>query len=65
MGLIVSVITVVAGAILAVAVRRTAAGTDLVGIGLMLILLGLAGALLSILFWSSWGGFGRRHPRRR
>jgi Domain of unknown function (DUF6458) len=60
MGLGVSLILIAAGAILVWAVDATVSGVDLVTIGWILLIVGAVGALLSLVFWSSWGGFGGR-----
>jgi len=58
MGISISIILVAAGAILAFAVGDSVSGVDLNAIGWILLLVGAAGVLLSMVFWSSWGGFG-------
>jgi hypothetical protein len=60
MGLGVSLILVAAGAILVWAVDATVSGVELTTIGWILLIVGAVGALLSLVFWSSWGGPGRR-----
>jgi hypothetical protein len=61
MGIGVSIFLIAVGAILAFAVDTTVNGLDLVTVGWILMGVGVLGALLSMLFWSSWGGFsGRR-----
>ena len=60
MGITVSILLVAAGAILAFAVDTKAGGVNLNTIGWMLLAVGAAGFLLSLTFWSSWGGFGQR-----
>lgn len=58
MGLGVGIFLVAAGAILAFAVNvNTAAqGVNLHTVGLILLGVGALGILLSMVFWSSWGG---------
>ena len=54
------------GAILAFAVTAEVGGIDITTVGWILLIVGIAGALLSAVFWSSWGGFGgatRREER--
>ena len=58
MGLSVSLLLIAAGAILVFAVDATVAGVDLIAVGWILLVVGALGALLSLIFWSSWGGFG-------
>jgi Domain of unknown function (DUF6458) len=59
MGMGVSLLLVAAGAILIWAVNATVSGVELTTIGWILLIVGAVGALLSLIFWSSWGGFGR------
>ena len=60
MGMGVSILLFAVGAILAFAVHVTNTGpVDIVTIGWILMAVGLLGALLSAVFWSSWGGFNR------
>ena len=58
MGIGVSLLLIAAGAILVWAVDVTVSGLELHTIGWILMAVGAAGALLSLLFWSSWGGVG-------
>ena len=58
MGLGVSLFLIAVGAILAFAVDATVQGIDLVAVGWILIVVGGIGLLASLIFWSSWGGFG-------
>jgi hypothetical protein len=53
MGIGVSLILIAIGAVLLVA-------TSLTAIGWILLAVGALGILLSLVFWSSWGGFGGR-----
>jgi hypothetical protein len=39
-------------------VTDNVANVDLSTIGVILMVVGLAGGLISLMFWSSWGGFG-------
>ncbi|MEX2210498.1 MAG: hypothetical protein WD689_01860 [Gaiellaceae bacterium] len=48
------------GAILVWAVEAEVAGLDITAVGWILLIVGAAGALLSMIFWSSWGGWGGR-----
>ena len=57
MGLSVSLLLVAVGAILAFAVDATVNGLDIVTVGWILMIVGGLGALLSLAFWSTWGGF--------
>lgn len=58
MGIGVSLILVAVGAILTWAVTAEVSGVDLNTVGVILMVVGIAGALISLAFWSSWGGFG-------
>ncbi|MEY2470399.1 MAG: hypothetical protein QOF21_3097 [Actinomycetota bacterium] len=58
MGMAVSLLLIAAGAIMRYAVTVTAEGFNLHTIGMILMLVGVAGAVLSIAFWATWGGFG-------
>ena len=57
MGISVSLLLIAAGAVLLVA-------TTLNTIGWILLIVGAVGILLSLIFWSSWGGFGAPARRR-
>jgi hypothetical protein len=65
MGIGVSLVLVAAGAILIWAVNVSVSGIELHTIGWILLVVGAVGALLSMIFWSSWGGFGGPVDRRR
>jgi len=58
MGVGVSLLLVAVGAILTWAVSAETSGVDLNTVGVILMIVGAAGLLLSLVFWSSWGGFG-------
>lgn len=60
MGISASLVLIAVGAILAWAVTATVSGIDLVTVGAILMIVGAAGLVLSLVFWSSWGGFGSR-----
>jgi hypothetical protein len=60
MGIGLSLILIAVGAILVWAVEATVSGVDLTAVGWILLIVGAAGALLSMIFWSSWGGWGGR-----
>ena len=53
-----SIVLIAAGAILRFAVSVTTTGFNLHTIGLILMIVGALALVLSIVFWSSWGGFG-------
>jgi hypothetical protein len=58
MGIGVSLLLMAAGAILIWAVNVTVSGLELQTIGWILLAVGAVGALLSLIFWSTWGGIG-------
>ena len=58
MGIGVSLLLMAAGAILVWAVNATVSGLELQTIGWILLAVGAVGALLSLIFWSTWGGIG-------
>jgi hypothetical protein len=58
MGVGVSLILIAVGAVLAFAVHVSGHGFNLHTIGIILLVVGAIGALMSMIFWSSWGGFG-------
>jgi hypothetical protein len=63
MGLPVSLLLVAVGAILVWAVSATTSGVNIHTVGWILLIVGIVGAVLSMIFWSSWAGpgsFGRR-----
>jgi hypothetical protein len=64
MGLGVSLILIAVGAILIWAVDVSANGVNIHAIGVVLLIVGLVGALLSMIFWSSWAGPGYLTRRR-
>ena len=59
MGIGVSLILVAVGAVLVVAVHVNGHGFNVHTIGIILLVIGAIGALMSMIFWSSWGGFRR------
>lgn len=64
MGIGVSLLLVAAGAILIWGVTGEASGLDVDAIGVILMIVGLAGLVVSLVFWSSWGGPGYFNRRR-
>jgi hypothetical protein len=64
MGLGVSIFLIAVGAILAFALETAVEGIDLEAVGWILMGVGGLGLLLSMIFWSSWGGFGNGSARR-
>ena len=65
MGLGVSLFLIAIGAILTWAVNASVSGLELQTIGIILLIVGAIGLLLSLLFWSSWGGPAYFGERRR
>ena len=63
MGIGVSLILIAAGAILTWAVTATVSGVDINTIGVILMVIGIAGLIISLMFWSTWGGFGGARRR--
>ena len=59
MGIGFSLLLVAVGAILRFAVSADAEGVNLQTVGLILMIVGAVGVVLSLVFWSSWGGFHR------
>ena len=64
MGIGVSLILIAVGAILTWAVNATVSGLDVNAVGVILMVVGAIGLVLSLMFWSSFGGFGSRTARR-
>jgi hypothetical protein len=58
MGLGVGIFLTALGAILAFAVNTSVSGIEVKTIGWILMAAGIAGIVLSMIFWSSWGGPG-------
>jgi hypothetical protein len=63
-GIGVSILLIAVGAVLAFAVHVSTSGFNLHTIGWILMIVGAIGILLSLIFWSSWGGAGGRGRRR-
>lgn len=61
MGISGSLLLIAAGAILTWAVETEVPGVDINTVGVILMVVGIVGLVLSLVFWSSWGGF---HSRR-
>jgi Domain of unknown function (DUF6458) len=60
MGISTSIFLIAVGAILKFAVTWQADNIDLQAVGVILMIIGGLGLVVSLIFWSSWGGFGRR-----
>jgi hypothetical protein len=64
MGIGVSLILIAVGLVLALAVNADVSGLDINTIGWILTIVGALGLVLSMIFWSSWGGPGGWGRRR-
>jgi hypothetical protein len=64
MGLGASLFLIAAGAILVWGVNATVAGLNVDAIGVILMVIGAIGLVLSMIFWSSWGGWGGARRRQ-
>ena len=60
MGLSFSLLLAAAGAVLIWAVNATTSGINIHTVGVILLIVGIIGFVVSLFFWSSWGGFGTR-----
>jgi hypothetical protein len=66
MGISLSLLLAAAGAILIWAVNTTSSGFNIHTAGVILLVVGIIGFVISLAFWSTWGGFGgERRPRER
>ena len=59
MGITASLLLTAAGAVLTWGVTATLSGLDINTVGVILMVVGIVGFVVSLCFWSSWGGFGR------
>jgi hypothetical protein len=60
MGIAVSILLIAVGAVLTWGVTAEAEGLDINAIGVILLIVGILGLVVSMIFWSTWGGFHRR-----
>ena len=60
MGIGASLFLIAIGAIMAFAINVESNAFDIDTIGVILMIVGIVGALLSMMFWSTWGGFSNR-----
>jgi hypothetical protein len=60
MGISLSILLFAVGAILTWAVSAEVSGLDITAVGVILMIVGAVGLVVSMIFWSSWGGFGAR-----
>jgi hypothetical protein len=58
MGISISILFLAVGAILTWAVSAEVSGVDITAVGVILMIVGAIGLVTSLIFWSSWGGFG-------
>jgi hypothetical protein len=60
MGISLSILLLAVGAVLTWAVSAEVSGLDITAVGVILMIVGALGLVVSLVFWSSWGGFGGR-----
>jgi uncharacterized protein DUF6458 len=65
MGLGVGIFLAAIGAVLAFAVSAEVSGVNIHTVGWILLIVGIIGVVLSMIFWSSWAGPGYFTGRRR
>ena len=65
MGVGTSLLLIAVGAVLRFAISVTTSGFNIHTIGVILMIVGAVGLVLSMLFWSTWGGFGGGYGRER
>ncbi|HZU80024.1 MAG TPA: hypothetical protein VE991_08910 [Acidimicrobiales bacterium] len=65
MGVGTSIVIFAIGAVLRFAVSVSSTSVNLHTIGVILMIVGAVGFVLSLFFWSSWGGFGGGRYRER
>ncbi len=58
MGISASIILAGIGAVLIWAVHASSSGFNIHTAGVILLVVGIIGFVVSLIFWSSWGGFG-------
>jgi len=59
MGIGVSIFFLAVGAILTFALDTEVSGINLDTVGVILMIVGIVGLVMSAMFWSTWGGFNR------
>jgi hypothetical protein len=64
MGVGTSLVLIAVGAILRFAVSVTTSGFNIHTIGIILLIIGVVGLIISLFFWGSWGGGGYSRERR-
>ena len=65
MGFGIGILLAAVGAVLAFAVSKTVSGVNIHTVGWILLIVGIVGVVLSMIFWSSWAGPGYLSGRRR
>ncbi|MGH9114774.1 MAG: hypothetical protein ACRDWW_02995 [Acidimicrobiales bacterium] len=65
MGVAVSIIVFAIGAILKFATTVQSSNFNIQTIGIILMIVGAVGFVVSLFFWASWGGFGGTRRRRQ
>ena len=65
MGIGIGLLLAAGGAVLAFAVNRQVSGVNIHAVGWILLIVGIVGVVLSMIFWSSWAGPGYWTGRRR
>ncbi len=58
MGITASLLLTAGGAVLTWGVNATVNGLNIHTIGVILMVVGIVGFVVSLFFWSTWGGFG-------
>jgi hypothetical protein len=65
MGFGIGIFLAAVGAVLAFAVSADVSGVNIHTVGWILLIVGIIGVVLSMIFWSSWAGPGYYTSRRR
>ena len=60
MGISASLLLAAAGAVMLWAIDASTSGFNIHTAGAILLVVGIIGFVVSLFFWSSWGGFGSR-----
>jgi hypothetical protein len=60
MGVSASLLLAAVGAVMVWAVDASTSGFNIHTAGVILLVVGIIGFVVSLFFWSSWGGFGSR-----
>jgi len=64
MGIGIGLLLAAGGAVLAFAVNKQVSGVNIHAVGWILLIVGIVGMTLSMIFWSSWAGPGYWSRRR-